>query len=142
MADHSDHRNAVYGAAFALIGLGALVHYGWALAPVEHQAQVFNACGAFARLVLMLACVGVLWRVYGRPAVLLLWIAAWWACEELLVAGCSLAYIASPWEVAPGDAQCSALLQFDIGRIGVFVVVCLLTATVKVSSYAADSEGR
>lgn len=78
----------------------------------------------------MLAFVGLLWLIYGRPALLLLWIAAWWACEELMVMGCSVAYIVSPWQIDPDQAQCSALLQFDIGRIGVLVVCLLLTATV------------
>jgi hypothetical protein len=114
-----------------LIGLGALVHYGWAFFPAQHQADAFNALGAFGRLVLMLFFVGVLWLVYGRPALILLCVAAWWACEELMVIGCSVAYIVSPWEVKPNEAQCSALLQFDLGRLGVFVVVCLLASTVK-----------
>lgn len=130
-ANRSHDKLAVYGAAIALIGLGALVHYGWSFAPAEHQAQIWNACGAFGRLVLMLFFVGVLWLAYGRPALILLCVAAWWACEELMVIGCSLAYIVSPWEVRQGEAQCSALLQFDLGRLGVFVVVCLLAASVQ-----------
>ena len=130
MADHRNRRHAVY--CLALIGLGVLVHYGWALAPVEHQAQVWNACGGLARLALVLA---LAWRVRSLAVLL---VALWWACEELMVVGCSLAYIVSPWEVAPGAAQCSALLQFDLGRIGIFVVVCMLAATVK--SYRSQTD--
>ena len=130
MADHRNHRHAVY--CLALIGLGVLVHYGWALAPVEHQAQVWNACGGFARLALVLA---LAWRVRSFPVLL---VALWWACEELLVIGCSVAYIVSPWQIDPGQAQCSALLQFDLGRIGVFVAIFLLALAVK--SYRSQTD--
>lgn len=124
MADHGNNRAAVYSAA--LIALGVLVHYGWAVVPAEHQAQVWNAAGGFARLCLVLA---LAWRVRGLP---MLMTAAWWAAEEMMVVGCSLAYIVSPWLVEPGQAQCSALLQFDLGRAGILVMVFAMLATVRV----------
>ncbi len=133
MADHGNGRHAVYG--LALIGLGWLVHYGWAFAPAEHQAQIWNACGAFARLVLVMA---LAWRIRSR---LVLFAALWWACEELMVAGCSIAYIVSPWKVEPGEAQCSALFQLDIGRIGIFVAVFILSAIVKSYRYNQERKG-
>jgi hypothetical protein len=124
-----------------------LVHYGWAWFPAEHQAQIWNICGAFARLVLLLFCVGVLVIVgvlllgYRRRQVMaLLCIASWLACEELMVMGCSTAYIFSPWEIEPGQAQCSALLQFDLGRIGVLAVAFLVALAVK--SYGCAKEER
>jgi hypothetical protein len=104
------------------------VHYGWALVPAQHQADAWNALGAFARLSLVCA---VAWRIRSR---LVLFVAAWWAFEELLVIGCSLAFIASPWVVEPGQAQCSALLQFDLGRVGLLIAACLLWQYVKASS--------
>lgn len=98
----------------ALVGL----HYGWALAPVEHQAQAWNILGAAARAGLLVA---VLWRCRG----LVLAVGAWWLCEEAMVIGCSVAYMVSPWPVAPGESQCSALLGYDLGRIGALVLAVL-----------------
>jgi len=96
------------------------VHYGWALVPPQHQADAWNALGAFARLSLVCA---VAWRMRSR---LVLFVALWGAFEELMVIGCSLAFIASPWVVEPGQAQCSALLQFDLGRVGMLIAAFLL----------------
>jgi hypothetical protein len=132
-ANHRNNRHAVYG--LALIGLGVLVHYGWAWFPAEHQAQAWNALGAFARL---LGWIGAaLWIRHGAAYL----VAFWLCCEELMVIGCSVAYIVSPWEVLPGQAQCSALLQFDLGRIGICAAVLLLIATVRVCSIADNARG-
>lgn len=133
MADRSSHRHGVYG--LALIALCILVHYGWAWVPPEHQAQVFNAAGAFARLVGV--CIAA-WLIRSTVARL---VAFWWACEELMVIGCSLAYIASPWDVPEGQAQCSALLQFDLGRIGICAAVFVLWLAVKGDSVQCNKGG-
>jgi hypothetical protein len=130
MADRNHHRDAVSCAA--LICLGVLVHYGWAWFPAEHQANAWNALGAFARACLLLA---VVWKLKSALAA---FVAAWWVCEELMVAGCSVAYIVSPWNVEPGQAQCSALLQFDLGRIGVLAVCFLVAATVNSARCAKE----
>lgn len=106
------------------MALGAALHYGWALVPVQHQAQVWNACGAAVRAILLLL---LAWRVRSWFVVA---VVAWWLCEELMVAGCSIAYIVRPWPIPKGQAQCSALLQFDIGKAGI-VVLCALLASVK-----------
>lgn len=119
MAYRKHRGHAVYG--LALIPLGVLVHYAWAWFPPEHQAQAWNALGAFARL---LGWIGAALWIRHAAAYL---VAFWLACEELLVMGCSAAYIVSPWEIPEGQAQCSALLQFDLGRIGMLLaVVCML----------------
>jgi hypothetical protein len=68
--------------------------------------------------------------------------AFWWACEELMVIGCSSLYIVSPWEVLPGQAQCSALLQFDLGRIGLALAVFVLWRYVNSYSMQSNSGGR
>jgi hypothetical protein len=98
------------------------------MVPAERQADAWNVLGAFARLCLVGA---VVWRLKSR---LVLFVALWWAFEELMVIGCSLAYIASPWVVEPGQAQCSALLQFDIGRIGLLIAAGLLWLAVRSDS--------
>ena len=101
--------------------------YGWALVTVEHQAQVWNISGSVARLVLLNV---VLWRV---RSVFVLLVGAWWAAEELMVAVCSAWFMWRPWVIEPGQSQCSALLQFDIGKVGmliiVFIVMYLTTMT-------------
>jgi hypothetical protein len=53
MANRNHDRTTVYGTAIGLLALGAALHYGWALVPPEHAAQVWNACGAVARAALI-----------------------------------------------------------------------------------------
>ena len=106
----------------ALLALGVACHYSWALVPVEHAAQWWNMSGALTRSALVLA---LLWHVRDRWALL---VGAWWLAEEAMVAGCSIAYMVSPWVVPAGEAQCSALLQFDIGRLGLACVALILAA--------------
>ena len=101
-----------------LAGVVAL-HYGWNLAPPEHQAQVWNIAGALARLVMLTALV---WRWRGLVTMLA---GAWWAAEELMVIGCSALYIVRPWQVEPGQAQCSALIGYDLGTLGLCVITML-----------------
>ena len=134
MADSHHRGHAVYG--LALIALGVLVHYGWAWFPPEHQAQAWNALGAFARLVGVSVAAWLIRSTVARLA------AFWWACEELMVIGCSSLYIVSPWEVLPGQAQCSALLQFDLGRIGLALAVFVLWRYVNSYSMQSNSGGR
>lgn len=100
--------------------MGAWLFYGWALVPVEHQAQVWNISGSLARLALLGAFI---WRVRSRFVLL---VGAWWAAEEMMVAGCSAWFIVKPWVIQPGDSQCAALLQFDVGKIGLLAIVSLV----------------
>jgi hypothetical protein len=79
--------------------------------------------------------VAVVWKLKNALAA---FVAAWWVCEELMVAGCSVWFIVSPWEIEPGQAQCSALLQFDLGRIGVLAVCFLVAATVNSARCAKE----
>lgn len=132
MAHRINRRHAVLG--LALIGLTVFVHYAWAWFPPEQQARVWNACGAFGRLSLLLALV---WHVRSRLVVLC---ALWWACEELLTIGCSVAFLYAPWVIPAGESQCSALLQFDLGRIGMCAGAFLLLSSVK-SFRRAESDG-
>ena len=127
MADRSHDIATVYGTAVGLLALGAGLHYGWALVPVEHAAQVWNICGAVARAALLIA---VVYRVM-HPLVMT--VAAWWLAEEMLVAGCSALYIARPWVVPPGQAQCSSLIGLDLGTLSamaIMLIVVYATATV------------
>jgi hypothetical protein len=128
MADRSHHDSAVYG--LALIALGAAVHYGWALVPAQYAADAWNILGAAARAALLLALV---WRARW-PVVLA---AAWWLAEEALVIGCSGAYIFWPWPSVEGQAQCSSLLHFDLGKIGAVALVGIALYLYKYAGYKA-----
>ena len=103
-----------------LLLMGAALHYGWGLFPAEHQADMWNASGAIVRAILLLI---VVWHIRSRAVLL---IAAWFLAEEAMVAVCSLAYIAQPWQVLPGQAQCSALLSYDLGKLGLAAITLLL----------------
>ena len=121
MADRRNDSPAVYRPALILLAACATLHYGWSLAPAQHQAQVWNILGAIARI-------GLLWlAVRGMPRSAVM-VAAWWTIEEISIAGCSALYIAIPWPVAAGQAQCSALLGMDLDKIGAAAVVLVLVA--------------
>jgi hypothetical protein len=120
--DHADtaDRGAVTDRhALPLLALGALLFYAWSAFPPEHQAQVWNALGAAARAALLLSL------VWGSRSRFVWLVVAWWLLEEAMVAGCSVLYIFHPWTVRPGDAQCSALLEFDLGKVGAVAMICL-----------------
>lgn len=108
---------------FPLILAGAAIalHYGWTLAPAEHQAQVWNASGAIARAILLWVALA-----HFRMTRTLAAVALWWLAEETMVATCSAVFIFAPWPVPPGAAQCSALLQFDLGKVGAATLVAIL----------------
>lgn len=135
MADRDHKRVAVYGTAVGLLALGYALHYGWAMVPGEHAAQVWNICGAVARAALLIP-----WGfILQHPAVWM--VVSWWLAEEALVAGCSGLYIARPWPVIPGQAQCSSLLNLDLGIFGSLAVICFVaSATVMFNRWRSDSE--
>ena len=102
-------------AAFLLL-LGVFRHYGWELVPPDIQPQVWNACASIVISIFLLAVVSKdTW-----PIVI------WWLAEEVQATICSLAWIIHPWEVKAGEAQCSALLKFDLSTLGIFVVAMIL----------------
>jgi len=122
----TDHRlSPRHDLPLILAGAAIALHYGWTLAPAEHQAQVWNAAGAIARAALLWAALA-----HFRMTRTLAAVALWWIAEEAMVATCSTAFIFAPWHVPPGAAQCSALLQFDLGKVGAATLVAIL-ATVR-----------
>lgn len=134
VADPRHHRHALLGCA--LIGLTVVRHYAWAWFPAEAQARIWNACGALVMLVLLVAFV---WRERSR---LVQWCALWWVCEELLTIGCSLAFLYAPWVIPEGEAQCSSLLQLDLGTLGRFAAAVLLVQAVRSYRSACQEGGR
>jgi hypothetical protein len=106
------------GAVLALVL--AVRHYGWVLAPAAWHADVWNILGAAAVAVLAFG-----WALWARSSVVWgLWLVLAW--HELSVGGCSVAYIVSPWQVAPGQDQCAALVEWDTQKLGALVVLLLV----------------
>lgn len=103
--------------ALALLLLGGALFYGWAGFP-DHAAFVWNIAGSLTRLIL-------LWALIRGRGGLLFAVGLWWTAEELLLIGCNALYILNPWQVKKGEAICSALLQYDLGTIGLLVVAVL-----------------
>lgn len=102
--------------AAALLLLGVIRHYGWELAPADIQPQVWNACAAIVISIFLLATASKdTWPVV-----------AWWIAEEAQTFLCSIGWILNQWEVKPGEAQCSALLKFDLSTLGIFIVTLIL----------------
>ena len=99
-----------------LLLLGVLRHYSWELVRPDIQAQVWNACGSIVIVIFLLA-------VVSRQTAL---VVIWWLAEEAQTILCSVGWILSPWEVKPGEAQCSALLGFDLSTLGLLVVAMIL----------------
>ena len=128
VSDPSHDEVAIHGAgpiALALLALSALAHYGYKLAPMWAQPDAQNVCTAACFIAL---CLWVAWRVPGWPVI---GACAAWVAEELLRAGCSLAYIyrGSP-ATEPGD-QCTRQIRLDLNYLGVFVLALLLVSICK-----------
>jgi hypothetical protein len=118
VAYRSDDHTAIRG-ALGLLALLAATHYGWLIVPPEHVADAWNIAGAVARSAFVVV---ILW---GRTGPILP-VGALWLAEEAMVAGCSALFIVRPWHVQPGEAQCSALLSFDLGKVGALALVLLV----------------
>lgn len=108
----------------ALLLVGAVRHYGWALVPAEMAGVASKGLGAAAILALLLML---------RPRGLAAAVAAWFAVEELQVLLCSALWMRQPWPVNEGQAMCSAFVGFDIGAVSLAIVAAFAVA---VSSYS------
>ena len=116
--------------AAALLLLGVLRHYSWELSPVEMQAQVWNAAGSIVIVIFLLATASK-----ATAAIVI-----WWIAEETQTILCSIGWIIKPWEVKPGEAQCSALLGFDLSSAGL-LAVALILACQAARSYRSQGKG-
>lgn len=121
--------------AAALLLIGAVRHYGWALAPEGTRALMSKGLAAVA----MLCLLALLLRHERSRAVLL--VAAWWAWEELQVALCSFWFIFDPWPIQPEQPMCSARAGFDIGALGIMVVALLAYMLAGARSYRSQEQG-
>lgn len=110
--------------AAALLCIGYVRHYAWALAEPGMRGVASKGLAAAAIVV-------VLWWLVAhlRRTLPVLAVAAWLTFEEVQVASCSAAYLAKPWPIEVGRPMCSALLGVDIGSatlVVVAVLACLL----------------
>ena len=104
--------------AAGLLLLGVLRHYGWSSVPTEYQRFAWNISGSVVIVIF-------LWAVAYQWAATRL-IALWWTLEELQVIACSMGRMLRFWEVKQGESQCSVLLGFDLGSLGLFLVALIL----------------
>lgn len=82
----------------------AFRHYGYYHAPQAMWGDLFSIAGALCLIALIVGS--------GLP----LPIKAWAIGEEALVAGCTAAWMAAPWEYT--EERCSARVGFKLGAIG------------------------
>jgi hypothetical protein len=102
-----------------LVG-GAVLHLGYAAAPLDAQPMAWNALGALARLMLVLA------MVYPIASPAMGAVVAWLAAEELQVVVCNTAFAIRPWEIKAGHEMCSSMIGHDISKYTAVVVIGLL----------------
>jgi len=114
--------------AFLLL-LGVLRHYGYKLAPSEFHPQVWNAIASIVIVIFLLA-------VASKET---LPIVIWWTAEEAQASLCSIGWMIRPWEIPPGEDQCSALLGFDLSSVGLLAVSTIL-ACQYVKSYRSQKK--
>lgn len=108
--------------AAAVLLVGGVAQYAWKHAPVDAQPDVWNTSQAMLVL-LLLAMVANAYRtgwVWAAAALVGLW--------QGLVAGCSLWWLAAPWQVQPGGEQCSARFDLPLGAIGLWLLLLLAGA--------------
>lgn len=106
--------------------LFAARHYGYPHLPVLWWGDAFAAAGSVCIIALVLML---------RP-----WwpLGAWIIAEELLVAGCSLWWIAAPWDMNGQAEQCSAQIGFKLGTIGL-VILAFITHRHTLSVFAGSA---
>lgn len=103
---------------FYLLVLMGIRHYALYVGQPLERALLWNIFAAVVILVLMLhfaymAKVRGVWLV----------VVMWWAAEELMVIGCTTAYIVKPWHVPVGQDMCSSLLEFDLAKLGAAIMI-------------------
>jgi len=108
----------VKSVAAVLLLLGVLRHYLWHQLPNEIQALAWNISGAVVITIFLWA---IAYQWYETQL-----IALWWTFEEFQVIACSLARILRPKPVGAGEAQCTALLGFDLSSIGLLAISAIL----------------
>lgn len=117
--------------AFALLLLGLFVAFVWTIPnhlwPLDREmvGQVWNASGAVLRIGTFLLLI-VAYRTWEMVAVCCLLMTF-----DLMVAGCSLAFLYSPWVIDPSQEACSQRLHIPLGIVGALIGLLLLLAILR-----------
>ena len=101
-----------------MIALGMLKTTAWQMAPKAIEADVWNISVALFTAALLIH----LGLLYASKEV---WLAvALLGGVEIQTAACSAVYIATPWQVNPGDDLCAAGLEFPIALVVAWLFAC------------------
>ncbi len=111
--------------AVALLLVGGVAQFAWHHAPEQAQADVWNVSQAMLVLFLLAAFASAYRSVWTWSAAALL--GSW----QLLTVACSLAYLLRPWQVRPGEEQCSAALNVPFGAIGAWLLVLMIAGAAR-----------
>ena len=106
--------------AVALLLVSGAMNYGYEVFPLALQADAQNAIRACV-LALLAVIPLALWPCW---SVLLAWVV--WTLEQLLVAGCSVAYILRGSPATDSGNQCTGLLHYDFNGLGVALLVAAM----------------
>ena len=99
-------------AALSLLGVGLFLSYCWQWVPAQH-AGAAAIIAASALVIYLLTCFGLFFASYE------VWLTvALIAAFKAIVIGCNVWFIADPWPVKPGQALCSARLNWPLGLVG------------------------
>jgi hypothetical protein len=101
--------------ALILLLVGLCTRFGWMWAPIALQADVWNVSGAVYTALLL----GLLAAVFHRSEEMGL-VLAYLICLQLVTAGCSIAWLASPWTLVPGKAECDGAFNTPIAMLGLY----------------------
>ena len=130
-------RSCVRDLSVILLLVAAVRHYAWHLWPADQAGVASKMLGSAAALIL-LAIVRDLMpecpRLLGR-------VMLWYAAHEAMACGFAAAYLIAPWPVPEGQAMGSALLGFDVGLVGAFLLALLARSTTDESATATAEGG-
>lgn len=110
--------------ALGLLLAGLAAAYLWQMTPLD-PAHVWNASGAAYR-VLLLCLVAVAYR-----SIAVAWVCLLLSVFDLMVAGCSTAFLYSPWPILPDQELCSTELNVPLGLVGAVTALGLLIFIVR-----------
>lgn len=94
--------------AAALVCAWFVGHLAYHLAPVSIEGHAWNICQSLARVILLLVIV----KTYRSPLIDIP--ASGLIAEEVLVIGCTLAYLIKPWALIPGEPKCSSAVGLPL----------------------------
>lgn len=109
--------------AAALLSIGVFRHYGWEHVPTDAQRFMWNMSGSVLILFLI-------WSAWPAARLVVVWL----SFEELQVIACSLIRMLRPTPIGTGQAQCSDLIGFDLGMVGLFLVALILVCQPLIST--------